>query len=298
MSHILSLIGAPGARSLDPALAAELAAALPGARAPQWLGPGEACDIPFTPHAGADLGAMADAVRAQLEGAPVDVNVLPAEGRAKALLVADMDSTIIQQECIDEIADFAGLKPAVAAITERAMRGELEFEAALRERVGLLKGLEAAVLQQVFDERLTFTPGAHTLIATMRAHGAYCVLVSGGFTFFTSRVAAHVGFDVEQANILEIAQGRLSGLVSEPILGRDAKLEALRRHRAELGLRLEDTIAVGDGANDLAMIQEAGLGVAFHAKPIVAEQAQARIEHGDLTALLYLQGYTREAFAG
>lgn len=297
MSHVLSLIGAPGAHSLDQALAARLAATLPGAGRPHWLGPGEACDIPFAPDAAADPGAIADAARAQLEGAPVDANVLPAEGRAKALLVADMDSTIIEQECIDEIADFAGLKPAVAAITERAMRGELEFEAALRERVGLLKGLEEAVLQQVFDERLTFTPGGHTLIATMRAHGAYCVLVSGGFSFFTSRVADHVGFHVQQANTLGVTQGRLSGLVGEPILGRDAKLEALRRHRAELGLRPEDTIAVGDGANDLAMIQEAGLGVAFHAKPIVAEQARARIEHGDLTALLYLQGYARDAFA-
>jgi phosphoserine phosphatase len=227
---------------------------------------------------------------------PIDVCVVPVEGRRKALLIADMDSTIIQQECIDEMADILGLKPRIAAITERAMRGEIPFEAALTERLALLAGLAEGDLQRVFDERITLMPGAPTLVATMRAGGAFTALVSGGFSFFTSRVAAAVGFDVNRANTLEVVDGRLTGRVVGPILGREAKLTALEHYRGEHGLAAAATMAVGDGANDLAMIKAAGLGVAYRAKPLVAEQAHAGIAHGDLRALLFLQGYARSEF--
>jgi phosphoserine phosphatase len=296
MTHICTLIAAPETDALDEALVARAAAALPDAGAHQWLSQGEACDIPFSAGADDEPRAFEDAARATLRGHPVDVAARPSGNRRKRLLIADMDSTIIGQECIDEIADFAGLKPKIAAITERAMRGELEFESALRERVALLKGLDESVLRRVIEERIELTPGARTLVMTMRAHGAYCVLVSGGFTFFTGRIAAMAGFDTNQANELEIAAGKLTGRVHEPILGKDAKLAALRWHARERDLALGETLAVGDGANDLAMIAAAGLGVAFHAKPVVAAQAHVRIDHGDLTALLYLQGYGRDAF--
>jgi phosphoserine phosphatase len=207
-----------------------------------------------------------------------------------------MDSTIIGCECLDELADFAGVKAEVSAITERAMRGEIGFEGALRERVAMLKGLPAGDLQRCFDARVRLNPGARTLAATMAAHGARCVLVSGGFDFFTRRVAAAAGFQADQANHLIEADGRLTGRVREPILGREAKLAALRQETAALGLELSDALAVGDGANDLAMIEAAGLGVAYRAKPIVAAQADARIEHTDLTSLLYFQGYRVEEF--
>ena len=229
---------------------------------------------------------MRDADRRATGGSlPIDVCVVPADGRRKGLLIADMDSTIIQQECIDEMADMLGLKPRIAAITERAMRGELPFEAALTERLALLAGLAEGDLQRVFDERITLMPGARTLIATMRAAGALTALVSGGFSFFTSRVAATVGFDVNRANTLEVVDGRLTGRVVGPILGREAKLAALEHYRGERGLAAAATMAVGDGANDLAMIKAAGLGVAYRAKPVVAEEAHAGITHGDLTAL-------------
>lgn len=269
---------------------------LPAPVESRWLAAEEACELAFTPPLGADAASLLSAIRHALAGVPIDVNVVPAARRRKKLLIADMDSTIIGQECIDEIADFAGLKTQVATITERAMRGEIDFETALRKRVALLKGLEEAVLQRVFDERVRLNPGARVLTATMRARGAACVLVTGGFTFFASRVAALAGFDHVQANRLAVQGGRLTGRVEEPILGRSSKLEALRRHSAERGLSAEDTLAVGDGANDLAMLAAAGLGVAFRAKPIVAAQARARVEHGDLSALLFLQGYTREEF--
>jgi len=226
----------------------------------------------------------------------VDVCVQPAAARRKRLLVADMDSTIINVECLDELADFAGLKAQISAITERAMRGELAFEGALRERVGMLKGLATEALQQAYDERVRLNPGARTLVRTMAANGARCVLVSGGFTFFTGRVAAAAGFHANRANTLIEADGRLSGLVGEPILGREAKLAALLEEAKALGLPLAKTLAVGDGANDLAMIEAAGLGVAYRAKPIVAAQADAKIDHADLTALLYFQGYRADAF--
>jgi phosphoserine phosphatase len=228
---------------------------------------------------------------------PVDYCIQPEAGRRKRLLVADMDSTIINVECLDELADFAGLKAEISAITERAMRGELAFEGALRERVGMLKGLATTALQQAYDERVRLNPGARTLVRTMAANGARCVLVSGGFTFFTRRVAAAAGFHADRANTLHETGGALTGLVGEPILGREAKLAALTEEAAALGVPLSDTLAIGDGANDLAMIQAAGLGVAYRAKPVVAAQADARVDHADLTALLYFQGYRADEFA-
>jgi phosphoserine phosphatase len=281
---------------LDERLVTRAAETLQCADAPRWLSQGEACDIQFAPGCGADTGGIEKTVRAAMDGAPVDIVCQPNARRRKRLLVADMDSTLIGQECIDELADFAGLKPRIAAITERAMRGELAFEPALRERVGLLAGLSEDVLHKVFAERITLNPGARTLACTMRAHGACTVIVSGGFSFFTGRVAQAAGFETHQANTLELSGGRLTGRVVEPILGQQAKLDALRRFREMLNLCEADTIAVGDGANDLAMLAEAGLGVAYRAKPVVAAQADARIEHADLTALLFAQGYPRSEF--
>ena len=238
-----------------------------------------------------DLSAVRAALAAALDGQAVDWCVQPLEGRRKRLLVADMDSTIINVECLDELADFAGLKAEISAITERAMRGELAFEGALRERVAMLKGLPVTALQQAYDERVRLNPGARTLVRTMAASGARCVLVSGGFNFFTARVAAEAGFHADRANWLKSEKGALTGEVGEPILGREAKLAALQEETAANGLDLSQTLAIGDGANDLAMIEAAGLGVAYRAKPIVAAQADARIDHCDLTALLYFQGY-------
>ena len=241
----------------------------------------------------ADAEARIAALRSALSGQPIDVVVQPAgKGRRKRLFLADMDSTMIGQECIDELADYVGLKSEVAAITERAMRGEIAFEPALRERVALLEGLPLGVVDEILANRITLTPGGRTLVRTMRAHGAHACLVSGGFTLFTGPVAQRIGFDEHRSNRLVIEDERLAGRVEEPILGREAKLAALNELRGRLGLSREDTLAVGDGANDLAMLGEAGLGVAFRAKPAVAAAAHARIDHGDLTALLYAQGYT------
>lgn len=284
MSYVLTLVGKP----LDPARAASL---LDGAGAPDWLGP-DACDLPF---AGPDPSEAEARLRRELPG--VDLLAQPRDGRRKRLLVADMDSTVIANECIDEMADMLGLKPKIAAITERAMRGEIDFAGALRERVALLKGLRVAALERVWRERIRLTPGARTLAVTMRAHGAYAALVSGGFTFFTARVREAAGFDWDQANALVVEGDALTGTVREPILDSGAKLAALRRLAAERGLAPGETLAVGDGANDLDMIRAAGLGVAFRAKPIVAEAARARVERGDLTTLLYFQGYRRDDFA-
>jgi phosphoserine phosphatase len=247
-----------------------------------------AFDLPFA----GDPAAILKAARQIARDAPLDVNVVASAGRRKKLLVADMDSTIIAVECLDELAEMAGLKPQIAAITERAMRGELEFEAALRERVGMLKGLALEALQRTYDERVQLNPGARSLLATMRGHGAHTMLVSGGFGFFTKRVAQAAGFHEERGNTLLDDGMVLTGAVAEPILGRQAKLAALEDGARALGLALSQTLAVGDGANDLAMIGAAGLGVAWHAKPVVAQAAGAAIAHGDLTALLYLQGYS------
>ncbi len=252
-----------------------------------WIDEGAAIDLAFA--------ISPDAARAALEGAfaGVDVVVQAAEGRRKRLIVADMDSTMITVECIDELADYAGIKPQIAAVTEAAMRGELDFESALDARVALLKGLDEAVIQRCLDERVTIMPGAEALVKTMRGWGARAILVSGGFTRFAEPVAAKIGFHRAIANRLEIANGMLSGTVTKPIVGAQTKLDTLRGAIAELGLPAEATLAVGDGANDLAMIGAAGLGVAYHAKPIVAAAAAARIDHNDLTALLYAQGVPR-----
>jgi phosphoserine phosphatase len=242
-----------------------------------------------------------DELRAEAAAAaaafPVDWALLPVQGRRKKLLVADMDSTIINVECLDELADFAGLKAEIAAITERAMAGELEFEPALRERVGKLKGLALNALQRTYDERVRLNPGAANLVRTMAAHGARCVLVSGGFTFFTARVAQAAGFHAHRANVLLDDGAALTGNVQEPILGRAAKLSALREEAAALAIAPLETLAIGDGANDLDMIKAAGLGIAYQAKPIVAAEAHARIEHASLEAALYFQGYRRAEFA-
>jgi phosphoserine phosphatase len=289
MTHIATLIGPDALNALRRA-----GAVLPRAGEPIPLGP-NAADIPFTPYEGTDQRAAASAL-SQAFGAPFDIVIQPAAHRRKKLFLADMDSTMIGQECIDELAAFAGLKDHVAAITERAMRGEIEFEPALRERVALLKGLPVTVVDEVIEKHITLTPGGRTLIATMRAHGGYTCLVSGGFTLFTDRIAAMIGFDETRANRLVIDGQSLAGLVEEPIFGRESKRASLIELRTRLGLAAHATMATGDGANDLDMIAEAGLGVAYHAKPKVAAAAPARIEHGDLTALLYAQGYKRDEF--
>jgi phosphoserine phosphatase len=289
MDHVLTLIAPPGGLPADLLRAArEALAALGGATgAPDWLAPAEAADLPFSGLASDQADA---AVRAALAGAPVDVIAQPAAGRRKRLLIADMDSTIVTTETLDELAGQAGIKDRIAAITKRAMNGELDFEGALRERVAMLAGLPVEALQRTWEET-ELMPGARALVATMRAYGARCALVSGGFTFFTGRVAALVGFHEHHSNTLLDADGRLTGHVADPILGRNAKLATLKRLAAEAGIGLDAALAVGDGANDLDMIQAAGLGVAFRAKPVVAAAARARVEHADLRALLFAQGY-------
>ncbi|MCT8972659.1 phosphoserine phosphatase SerB [Microbaculum marinisediminis] len=294
MSHVVVLISDPAAPAVTPELADQVRSGVDGA-APRWLMQAVACDIAL-PQAVAEPKSLEARLREGLGGAPVDVAVLPADGRRKKLLIADMDSTIIGQECIDELADLVGLKQHVAAITERAMRGEIAFEPALRERVALLKGIEVATLDRLIAERITVNPGAAALVATMRADGAYAALVSGGFTFFTEQIAARVGFDENRANELMVDGDRLVGVVREPILGRDAKRQALADLTERLGIADNASLAVGDGANDLAMLDAAGLGVAYRAKPAVAEVADVRIDHGDLTALLFLQGYDAGEF--
>ncbi|WP_374575825.1 phosphoserine phosphatase SerB [Phenylobacterium sp.] len=294
MQIALTLVSpdAGAAEAAAPAIASALAGARARVKEPRPLGPG-ALDLLVEGEDVARIRALAEAA---LEGQAIDVCVQPWEGRRKHLLVADMDSTIIGCECIDELADFAGVKAQVSAITERAMRGELDFEGALRERVAMLKGLPMGDLQRAYDERVRLNPGARTMVRTMAAHGARCVLVSGGFTFFTGRVAEAAGFHANRANRLGHTPEALTGVVHEPILGREAKLAALKEEIAAQGLKASDALAVGDGANDLAMIEAAGLGVAYRAKPIVAAQADAKVDHADLTALLYFQGYKAEAF--
>jgi phosphoserine phosphatase len=296
MTHVATLISNPVRPTVITALVDAVRAELPDAGKPQWLAQNIAADIPFTPPPGASDRTIAERLRGQFPDG-IDVVVQPAAGRRKALFLADMDSTMIGQECIDELADFVQLKPHVGAITERAMRGEIAFEPALRERVALLKGLPATVIEEVIRDRIRLTPGARVLVMTMRAYGAYTCLVSGGFKAFTDRIAAMIGFHENRSNTLEVgSDGTLAGLVREPIFGRDAKLQTLLDLRRQRSIAKEATLVTGDGANDLSMIQEAGLGVAYHAKPAVAEAAQARIDHGDLTALLYLQGFKREEF--
>jgi phosphoserine phosphatase len=296
MSLVATLICHPANPALDSTVVDGARAILPSPGPAHWLFDEVAVDIPF------DSSEPIPAVITRLQQArgdlPIDIVVQPRIDRRKKLFLADMDSTMIGQECIDELADFAGLKAHVAAITERAMRGEIAFEPALRERVALLKGLPVGVVDEVLKQRITLTPGGRELVATMRAHGGYACLISGGFTLFTNAVAAMIGFQENRANELKVADGKLTGEVAEPILGRAAKLATLIELRESFDLDNLDTIVVGDGANDLGMIEAAGLGVAYHAKPAVAAAAAARIDHGDLTALLYAQGYRREEFVG
>lgn len=294
MEYVLTLIAPPG--GLDDGTLVRVRSALEelGADtlAPLWLSKGRAADVPFAMLAPCQADAAA---RRLLAGRPLDIIAQSARERRKKLLVADMDSTMVVGETLDDLAALAGVGERVAAITLRAMNGEIDFKKALRERVGLLAGLPAETLEKTCA-RLRFTPGAETLVRTMKAHGATALLVSGGFEFFTSRVAAHCGFDRDLANRLEIEGGKLTGKVAEPILDRSAKLKALVSTAAGLGLPLSLTMAVGDGANDLEMIKAAGLGVAYRAKPVVAAEAQARIDNGDLTALLFAQGYRADEF--
>lgn len=294
--HVATLISNPASPALATADLARARDALPGSESPQWLHEGVAADLHFD-NSGEAPALIADRIRAALNGVPVDVIVQPAATRRKKLFLADMDSTMIGQECIDELADYVGLKDKVSAITERAMRGELPFEPALRERVALLRGLPVGVIDEIIASRIALTPGGRELVRTMRAHGGYACLVSGGFTLFTEKIAAMIGFNENRANILLTEKDALAGTVQEPILGKQAKRDTLDELRGRFALHPEDTMAVGDGANDLAMLEGAGLGVAFRAKPAVAAAAHARIDYSDLSALLYAQGYQREQFA-
>lgn len=293
MTHVATLISAPTAPVVTPALIEAARLRLAGT-ATDVLATGVAADVFVALEPGTEK-EVAEDLRVAL-GAPVDVVVQPVRARAKGLLLADMDSTMIGQECIDELAAELGLKEKIATITERAMRGEIAFEPALRERVGLLAGLPASIVSKVIAERIRLTPGAIELVRTMKANGAYTALVSGGFTVFTGPISRMIGFDEHRSNTLIEEDGRLAGRVAEPIVGQDAKRAALHELSAGRKVPLELTLAVGDGANDLAMIRDSGLGVAYRAKPKVAAEAAARVDHGDLTALLYLQGYRRSEF--
>jgi phosphoserine phosphatase len=295
MSHVATLISNPKNPAVTRKAALAAKTLLPGAGDIATLDGEIASEIPFSLPAGSATRALADTLRAAL-GA-IDIVIQPAADRKKRLFVADMDSTMIEQECVDELAAFVGLKEHVAKITERAMRGEIEFPPALRERVALLKDLPATVVDDVLQKHIRLMPGGRALVMTMKKHGAYTCLVSGGFTLFTGKIAAKIGFDEHRGNRLVVEGGKLAGKVEEPILGSEAKLAVLKELAAKLKIELKDTLAVGDGANDLPMLRAAGLGVAYRAKPAVAAGAAAKIEHGDLTALLYLQGYRREEFA-
>ncbi|WP_207481618.1 phosphoserine phosphatase SerB [Arenibaculum pallidiluteum] len=291
MDLVLTLIAAPERADLDDSTVSAARAALRDLGAevgrPDWLAAGIACDLPFGGLAIDQALAAADTA---LPGRHCDLVVQPLADRRKRLLVADMESTIIHQEMLDELAEMVGIRDKVAAITWRAMNGEIDFKDALRERVALLAGLPVSALEESYG-RVTLMPGARELVATMRANGARCVLVSGGFKFFTARIRERLGFDADQANDLEIDEGRLTGRPVEPILDKDAKLAALIRIAGEQRIPMRETMSVGDGANDLPMLLAAGLGVAYHAKPAVASEARSRIDHADLTALLYAQGY-------
>ncbi|MCX7304927.1 MAG: phosphoserine phosphatase SerB [Hyphomicrobiales bacterium] len=293
MPLVATLISNPAARRLTLPLA-NMAASQVGASAISWLGDNVACDL-ILPD-GLERDEAASRLGAALAANPIDIVIHDPSVRRKKILIADMDSTMIDQECIDELADEVGLKDRVAAITARSMNGEIAFEPALRERVALMEGLEASVVDRIIRDRLTLASGGRALVQTMRKHGAWTALVSGGFDVFTAKIAAMLGFDENRANRLIVTGGRLTGEVAEPILGRAAKAEALSDIAITHAADADDVVAVGDGANDLDMIRLAGMGVALHAKPSVAAQAKIRIDHGDLTALLYLQGYREAEF--
>ncbi|MBP7063547.1 phosphoserine phosphatase SerB [Ferrovibrio sp.] len=298
MQNLLTLISDPRGAVLSERVAGAVrdALAMAGAKVgpADWLDPGVACDIAFDRLAGE---AAVKAAKVALRGAPVDLLLPPLENRRKQVLVADMESTIIRNEMLDELAELARLGPGIAEITRRAMNGELDFEAALRERVALLKGLPETLLAQAAG-LIQPMPGAKALLGTLKAHGVYCALVSGGFDYFTGMIKDQFGFDEHQANHLVITFDKLAGSVREPILGREAKLAALKRIAIAQNVELADCLTVGDGANDLAMLQAAGMGIAFRAKPVVREQARFSIQHGDLTGLLYAQGYRRDEILG
>lgn len=293
MAFVATLIAHPSNPVLTAALG-EKAAEVTNATGLYWLADGIACDIVL--RDGADIPAAEATLHTVIAGAPIDLVVQEGETRRKKFLIADMDSTMIGQECIDELADVVGLKDKVSAITARAMNGEIAFEPALRERVALLKGLPLSVVADVIASRITLTSGGPELIATMKTKGFHTALVSGGFTVFTDPIAARLGFHENRANILLEKDGILTGEVAEPILGKQAKIDAVNDISAKLGISTDDVIAVGDGANDLGMLALSGSGVALHAKPTVAAQAKMRIDHGDLTALLYIQGYRKSDF--
>jgi phosphoserine phosphatase len=294
MDYVATLIAGPGA-AIDAQALSAAAKILDAPAEPCWLDRPVAADLFFSARGAVDARETTERIRADLGGRPIDVVIQLAAARKKRLLMADMESTMIGQECLDELAAKVGLEPQIAAITARAMNGEIAFEPAVRERVALLRGLPVSAIEAVLAERIHLNPGARTLAATMRAHGAHTCLVSGGFTAFANPVAKMIGFDEHRANRLILRDGRIEG-VEEPILGRDAKLAALLELTNKLGLAPEETLAVGDGANDLAMLEAAGLGIAYHAKPSVAACAEARIDHADLGALLFAQGYRREEF--
>ena len=289
---IATLLSSPTNPTLDAASVENLRNAWGGGDA-EWLAVNQAAEFPLASRPSNQWEIWAD-----LQALGVDLVVLPAAGRRKKMLLADMDSTMIQQECIDELADEAGVGDRVKEITAKAMNGELDFEGALIERVGLLKGLPETVIAKVLAKRITLMPGGETLLATMKANGAYGALVSGGFTAFTASVADRLGFDENRANTLLVANGVLTGEAGRPILGKAAKVRALEEITQRLGLDEADVMAVGDGANDLGMLKRAGAGVALHAKPSVAKECDIRINHGDLTALLYVQGYKKSEFIG
>ena len=289
--YTVTLLSSPKVPCLEASLLGALQTAWGGGDA-RWLAQGEAAEFEI-----GQMPANQWAVWADVQALGVDLIVQPTKGRQKKMLLADMDSTMINEECIDELAEVAGVGAYVKEITAKAMNGELDFEGALTERVALLAGLDEAIIAKVLAERISLMAGGPQLLATMKANGAYAALVSGGFTAFTSAIAAKLGFDENRANILLTEGGTLTGKVGMPILGREAKVQALEEITARLGLTEQDVLAVGDGANDLGMLSRAGSGVALHAKPSVAAECDIRINHGDLTALLYVQGYAREAFA-